>query len=303
MDIQIDPVGTHAWHCRFATKSMLRLSTRQKIAIAGIAYKCVHAGRALMGKGDKGIFTRGGFKWELDLAEGVDLSIYLLGKFELGLVSAYEKLIKPGQVVLDIGANIGAHTLHFARLVGPTGRVYAFEATEYGVQKLHRNLELNPQLKERIVVCHTLLTDGQTNEMPTEIYASWPVGGGVKSDSLHLGQKKDLGMVEKISLTEVLKRIQVEQIDFVKLDVDGNELPILQGGIDTLAKKKPKLVIELSPHSHDEHDATQFERLIELLGKQLGYHWTTLDGAKLPQDAKGLRAYIPHGGSINALAT
>lgn len=281
---------------------MLRLSTRQKISIASAAYKCVHTARALVGKKDKGIFRRGGLNWELDLAEGVDLSIYLLGKFEPDLVAAYAKLIKPGQVVLDIGANIGAHTLHFARLVGEEGRVFAFEATEYGVKKLQRNLELNPELKERVVICHALLTDGKSDEMPTEIYASWPVGGEVKSESLHLGQKKDLGNVQKISLTELLRRIGVERIDFVKLDVDGNELPILVGGVDALVKQKPKMVIELSPHSHDEHDSTQFERLVDLLGRNMGYKWTTLGGGTLPQDAKGLRKYIPYGGSINALA-
>lgn len=281
---------------------MIRLSTRQKIAIASVAYKCVHAARALAGKRDKGVFRRGGLNWELDISEGVDLSIYLLGKFEPVLVASYAKLIKPGQVVLDIGANIGAHTLHFARLVGPRGKVYAFEATEYGVQKLQRNLELNPELKDRVVICHALLTDGKSDEMPTEIYASWPVGGEVKSESLHLGQKKDLGNVQKISLTELLRQLSVEKVDFVKLDVDGNELPILQGGLDALKRQKPKMVIELSPHSHDEHDSTQFERLVELLGNEMGYQWSTLNGSKLPQDAKGLRGYIPYGGSINALA-
>jgi hypothetical protein len=72
---------------------------------------------------------RRGIRWDLDLAEGIDLSIYLLGAFEPRLVGAYRKLIRPGACILDIGANIGAHTLQFAQLVGDRGKVVAYEPT------------------------------------------------------------------------------------------------------------------------------------------------------------------------------
>ena len=87
-------------------------------------------------------FKRGGLRWMLDLDEGIDFSIFLLGSFEPDAVRCFEKRIKPGDVVLDICANIGAHTLRLARLVGSSGRVLAFEPTIYAYAKLRSNLEL-----------------------------------------------------------------------------------------------------------------------------------------------------------------
>ena len=59
--------------------------------------------------------------WRLDLLEGIDL----LGSFEPLTVRAYRGIVRPGDTVLDIGANVGAHTLPLAQLVGETCRVIA----------------------------------------------------------------------------------------------------------------------------------------------------------------------------------
>ena len=93
-------------------------------------------GRRLVGGGPELVTSRQGLTWQLDLREGIDLSIYLLGRFEPSTVRCYTRLVNPGDVVLDVGANIGAHTLPLARLVGEAGRVIAFELTRYAFLKL-----------------------------------------------------------------------------------------------------------------------------------------------------------------------
>jgi hypothetical protein len=118
------------------------LNTQRKIALACIANRFVKGGRRLLGMPMQAEFKRGGLRWMLDLDEGIDFSIFLLGSFEPDAVRCFEKRIKPGDVVLDIGANIGAHTLRLARLVGSSGRVLAFEPTIYAYAKLRSNLEL-----------------------------------------------------------------------------------------------------------------------------------------------------------------
>src|SRR5579863_3193761 len=151
------------------------LTTKTKVSLATLAYKCVALGRSIAGKSDLATVNRGGSRWSLDLHEGIDFSIYLLGAFERSTVSTLKKLVKPGDVVFDIGANIGAHTLGLARSVGPTGRLYAFEPTDFAFAKLQQNLKLNPELQSRTHAHQILLSASANDPSQSEIYASWPL--------------------------------------------------------------------------------------------------------------------------------
>src|SRR5260370_23083912 len=122
------------------------LTTKTKVSLAALAYKVVAMGRSAVGKDHRATVRRGGLRWSLDLNEGIDFSIYLLGAFERSTVSTLRKLVKPGDTVFDIGANIGAHTLGLARSVGARGHVLAFEPAAFAFPKLKRNLPLIPAL-------------------------------------------------------------------------------------------------------------------------------------------------------------
>ena len=97
------------------------MKTAHKIGAARIVYRAVHAGRTLLGRTDRQIAVRDGITFDLDLAQGIDFAIYLGNIYERQTRAALRKLVSPGWLVLDIGANIGAHTLPLARQVGPTG--------------------------------------------------------------------------------------------------------------------------------------------------------------------------------------
>jgi tRNA G46 methylase TrmB len=70
-------------------------------------------------------------------------SLDLYGEFSEGEVDVFRQMVKPGQVVLDVGANIGAHTLFLARAVAPGGQVLAFEPQRLVYQTLCASLALN----------------------------------------------------------------------------------------------------------------------------------------------------------------
>jgi tRNA G37 N-methylase Trm5 len=129
------------------------LTTKTKISLAGVAYSVVSSGRRLFGKTDSVLVERGGVRYDLDLREGIDFSIYLLGAFEPETRRALKGAVKPDYVVFDVGANVGAHTLTLARCVGKSGKVYAFEPSDFAFAKLRRNLSLNPELEARTVSC------------------------------------------------------------------------------------------------------------------------------------------------------
>src|SRR4030095_4914874 len=122
---------------RAISHHMLRTTT--KIGPAKGLSHAISRGRRLAGLGSQTEVVRDGLRWQLDLCEGIDLALYL-GIFETDSVSVVRRLLEPGAVVLDIGANIGAHTLPMARRVGPNGKVYAFEPTQFAFQKLQNNI-------------------------------------------------------------------------------------------------------------------------------------------------------------------
>ena len=148
------------------------LSTRVKIALATIVQRLVMALKRLAGHGSKVEVERSGLRWALDLNEGIDFSIWLLGAFERRTVAAYSQLIRPGMTVLDIGANIGAHTLPLARLVGAHGTLIAIEPTAWASGRLQANLALNPGLAVHVRVRQALLTDRADAGLPASLYAS-----------------------------------------------------------------------------------------------------------------------------------
>src|SRR4051812_5040215 len=125
------------------------MKTTHKIAAARAIYQIVHAGRSLMGRTDSQVVTRDSVIYDLDLAQGIDFAIYL-GIYERGTRAALRKLVKRDALVLDIGANIGAHTLTLADLVGPAGKVLAFEPTHHALTKIQRKLALNPEHPPRV---------------------------------------------------------------------------------------------------------------------------------------------------------
>jgi hypothetical protein len=119
---------------------MLMLTTREKITMAKAGYHLIMAGRRLCGLPRRLQVERDGLAWQLDLAEAIDFTIWLRGRFEPATLALCERLLSPGAVVLDIGANVGAQTLPLARAAGNTGCVYAFEPTAFAVEKLRANI-------------------------------------------------------------------------------------------------------------------------------------------------------------------
>src|SRR6266849_10947294 len=110
-----------------------------------------------------------GIRYELNLNELIDSSFYYLGAFEPDSVSAIKKLIKQGDIVLDVGANVGCHALLFSKLAGPEGRVIAFEPTAWAFQKLKRNRELNLDLcTENLVLEKMAIADHSVKSQPVQ---------------------------------------------------------------------------------------------------------------------------------------
>lgn len=276
------------------------MKTKHKIAAAKLLYRTINTARRAFGRPDKIVTTKGGLTYELDLSEGIDLAIYLFGGFEPSTRAALAKFVRPGMTVLDIGANIGSHTLHLANLVGAQGRVYAFEPTDFAYAKLMRNLSLNPILARRVVARQCFLTSANCGEVPPAIWSSWPLAAGDGLHPIHLGAKKSTNGAQARTLDSILADHGNPAVDVVKMDVDGAECEVLSGATAMMSINKPTFVMEWTPYTLREHGHS-FEEMMSFF-IPLGYRFFHQSTDKeLPSDATAVARMIGHGGSINVI--
>jgi FkbM family methyltransferase len=277
------------------------MKTTHKIAAARTIYHAVHAGRALLGRTDRQIVRRDGVAYDLDLSQGIDFAIYLANIYERQTRAALRRLVTPGSLVLDIGANIGAHTLSLARLVGPAGQVLAFEPTDYAFRKLSRNLELNPDLAARVTAFHCFLTGTDAAPVPSSIYSSWPLAREEGLHAKHLGREMRTETARARSVDSVLAEQPGRTVQLVKLDVDGFECDVLRGASRMLSTMRPVFVMELAPYVLVERGASLNEMLSFFVPN--GYRFFDERTDKpLPSTAPALLEMIDDGACINVIA-
>ncbi len=216
------------------------------------------------------IATIDGITYELDLNENIDSAIYYAGCFEPYVTRAIENLCREGMTVLDIGANVGCHTLRLAKLVGPSGKVIAFEPAPGALSKLRRNVELNDF--RNIVIEPLALSNENRENQEVTLSCSWPISSaGIDASRLHPLHHGYMTRVtvDFVTLDHYVESQGITTIDLIKLDVDGYELRVIQGGANTLRACKPIILMELQPWGLAEI-GDNAEDLVSLL-LELGY--------------------------------
>jgi FkbM family methyltransferase len=280
--------------------SPANMNTQTKLRIAHALYWMLTGFRRVIGLTDSARVTRRGICWQLDLREGIDLAIFLFGYFEYETFRAYRRLLKPGDIVLDIGANIGAHTLHMAHCVSHAGRVIAFEPTAYAYNKLRQNIALNPLLADLIQAEQIMLVDSVDTQVKPLLYSSWQIHDAVAgTHPKHGGRLMDTTGARNTTLDRYFAEHKPGAVSLIKMDVDGHECQVLRGARELLRRDKPILLMEIMPYGLEEAGAS----LDELLGilSVHGYSLYDLDGkTALPTDSS-IRQSIPTAGGINVL--
>lgn len=198
----------------------------------------------------------------------VDYAIIAFGVFEPTLHRFIERYVKPGMICFDIGAHIGSVSVHLGRAVGDSGTVYCFEPIEKVFDRLLANVTEN-QLNA-VVRPYRLAVSNKTG---TE--QMWHMDTGHRNQGLaSLVISEDPGAprrcsVNVITLDEFVKIHNVDRIDFMKVDIQGAEPLLIEGGRETLARLQPSLIIEISP-SHLIAGGSSSRSLLLTL-EELGY--------------------------------
>lgn len=190
------------------------------------------------------ILTRYGFRITLNPVEdrGLERSIYYRGHYEAGTLDIMEKLLRPGDRFLDVGANIGFMTLLAARCVGPRGTVMAFEPEPHAHRILLENLGLNDAGNVRVFD----IALGSREETAT-IYSRMGVSRGSATLVPPPEGASDTAEVRVRTLDSVLEEASVTGARMIKIDVEGLELEVLKGAQQLLeGPDAPAICVECS---------------------------------------------------------
>jgi FkbM family methyltransferase len=162
------------------------------------------------------------------------------GEWEPGEMSEFRRLIRPGDTVIDVGANVGWYTLLASSLVGPTGRVIAFEPAPESVSLLRKSVAVNRLAN--VSVEAKALSD-RPGTLTLHLHGINRAG-----HSIH-GMPGEVGFVEveSVPLDDRLSAVP-GAIGLVKIDVEGAEGLVLAGMRETLRTRAPRaLIVEFTP--------------------------------------------------------
>lgn len=165
----------------------------------------------------------------------VGRSIEHYGSYQLEELKFFKKEVKRGDHVVEIGANIGAHTLFFSNRVGDKGRVLAFEPQRLIFQTLCANMAINSRTN---VDCKQMGVGGKNEliKVPMLDPEHNQNFGGLSIKEHEQGE--DVAVVK-------LDNVGLKRLDFLKIDVEGMEPEVLMGGLSTIYTLKPVIYMEV----------------------------------------------------------
>jgi FkbM family methyltransferase len=179
--------------------------------------------------------------------------------------TAVSNFVKPGDVCFDVGANIGVYSVVLARISGDARNVHSFEPVRHIRDKLVANARLNG-FDELNVNSFALGAKPGTLEMHQIKEGRFRGGTSTFVDTENIAA---LGAEEFVTREVEIKTLDryvaeagVERLDFVKIDVEGFELEVLEGAGESLSRFKPTMILEYDEQRHGDQ-AASFRGLLD----------------------------------------
>jgi FkbM family methyltransferase len=177
--------------------------------------------------------------------EEVGLLTLLTGDFEAREREAMSTCAKEGTVAIDVGAHVGVMSIVLAYCVGPGGKVVAFEPHPGNLARLQENLELNQLANIQVFPVALNSVDGETDLH----LSSDPAYHSIVTVDRPRTARTSI-RISSLRLDTVWRKLGWPTVSFVKIDVEGAELRVLEGARETLRKCLPTLLIEARDVEH-----------------------------------------------------
>ncbi len=180
--------------------------------------------------------------------DGISKDLFVWGRREVEATAMFKALLKPGQTIVDLGANIGYYVVIEAEHIGSSGRILAIEASPHNVELLKKNVALN--------------------EFDSIVHTEWAAISNVTGTAtLHVANKSNLHTLERTPfmdnyvefretidvstyrLDDYLAKhgVPLSQIDIIRMDIEGYEIQAVEGMMETI-KASPSLTIFVELH-------------------------------------------------------
>ena len=184
------------------------------------------------------------FNFSGNINNYIEWNIFFLGGYEKGELALYRRVLKnlyKDPLMLDIGSNNGSHSLYLSRYCN---KIFSFEPDKRIYKLLNKNLQLN-RIKN-IETFNLALSD--LNKKNRIFYSSndFNLGTGSLNKDHNLNNKKEI-LVSSIKGDQIYNK--VSKVDFIKIDVEGHELNVLEGLRKIIEEFSPTIAIEISNKS------------------------------------------------------
>ena len=208
-------------------------------------------------------------RMELDPEEWLQIDLRAFGRLELRTTALFERILRPGDSYIDVGAHVGYHALLAARLVGASGRIFAVDPQPYNCAKILTNAELNGFSNITVIAAAVAETDGfiaLKNQSRQDKARLTLAGPGVNDGALAF-------VVPKITLRWLIETYQLRPVNLLKVDVEGFELEVLNGAGDAI-RTIENIVFEVLPGEDADKTLAIERKLLDC-----GFQMFDVDGA------------------------
>lgn len=228
--------------------------------------------------------NRHGINYTLDLSDVVDWYVYF--GFQEVSRETLLNLMDIGQTIIDIGANIGNVTLESAKIVGPTGEIHSFEPDPENYKRLEVNLKMNRFSN----ISSNKLGLGNKAGVFRIVNVS-PGNQGMNRIINKNLSNFNSRQIQVTTLDEYVFEKKLNNIDLIKIDVEGFEYNVLKGGVKVIDAFHPTFFIELDDNNLIEQDSSAKD-LIKLL-EDFGYEITHSESKrKIDSESKFINCHF-----------
>ncbi len=181
-----------------------------------------------------------GLFYHIDTASYLEWTLFFYGEYDSYIQSIFRSLLRQGDITIDVGANIGIHTLEQARIVGNTGTVYSFEPHPVIYEKLKKNIKLNHM--HWVEAFPIALSDQSGN---AQLFGFDNANQGTSSLENKMSSSKANPLtIQTQTLDSFVTEQKINALHLLKVDIEGHELKFFLGALKTIAQFKPIIVFE-----------------------------------------------------------
>jgi FkbM family methyltransferase len=210
--------------------------------------------------------TKMGLQFNVNLGDRLGCDLYYGVFNEQTDWELFLALISPGDVVIDVGANMGIYSLSSAMRAGPTGLVVAFEPDSRSYKMLEGNVALNSSVGN-ISLCAYCLGD-YNGTIPFYEAAEPCLSGTLDTARTPIHEVCEVPIRK---LDDVLAEMGIPRVSMIKIDVEGAEHKVILGALRALESSDAILMMEISPKNLSEQSVLDLKQCLSTLETRFGY--------------------------------